>query len=717
LLLPVSFAIGGEEESSDGVAAKQRDLGKRIGELEQTMERIASLLAKQNPEQAAKLRLAWQRSRSDQNIRVIQEIENLIREGYFTEALEKQKHLGTSLQRILDILLDRDAEREAVNEKIKELESVQKMIEDLIKSETDQALDSEKFADPERALQRAAAAKSKLKDLINRQNKLLDRTKNPEADPELEDLRKRVKELRKAQAGLDAQKAPDAQAKLAEKTGKLAEDIAKFAKSMPSEMKGAPEAGPEGGAESARDRANPADQAGGAATRAADAMKDAAARMKGSQPFDGSQGDAKQELREAEEALKRLEDRRKNHEKEQLNKAQKRIRSDAERLQEDLKRLERGAAGKDAGSADVGKSQGDMQKAEGSLSKGDRESAAPDEAQAKKELEKAYKKLEKFEKDLKELLKLPDYDKMAEKQDETAKNAADVAKKMEEAGKAASGKGGEPTPGQGQVEGAKQAMQRASRNLRGKSAKRANSDQKEAVDRLKQAQEQLEEALRQLREEEQLMLLDAIERRLNKMLRDQMTIRTNTIALNLRVKDAAKANRKPARADIDRARQLGDGESGIAAEAEKLLDMMREEGSTVVIPDVIADMQKDLDLLAVRLKKMLAGTYSQEIQTDIIQTLKELIEVIKEERERKQGGGGGGGGGEQEGEQDEPLLPNSAELKMLRSLQSRVNRRTTRFEKLRTKEDDERTRLSGKQNGVADLTRTMADKLNRAEDE
>lgn len=708
LLLPVSY-LAAEEDANDGVAAKQRDLGSRIGKLEQTMERIASLLAKQNPEQAAKLRLAWQRSRSDQNVRVIREIENLIREGYFTEALEKQKDLGESLQRILDILLDRDAEREAVKERIKELESVQKMIEDLIKSETDQALDSEKFADPERALQRAAAAKSKLKDLISRQKKLLDRTKNPEVDPKLADLRKRIKELRKSQSELDAKRAPADQEKLAAKTAELAKDIAKFAKSMPAEMKSAKEG--------ARSRANPADQAGGAAQRAADAMKDAAARMQGSQPFDGSQGDAKQELREAEEALKRLEKRRKDYDKDRLAKAQKRIRSDAERLTDDLKRLERGAKGKDAGSADVGKSQGDMEKAEGSLSKGDRQSAAPDEQQAKEELEKAYKKLEQFEKDLKKLLKLPDYDKMADKQEATEKKAAEAVKKMEQAGKAAGGQKGEPTPGQGQVEGAKGAMQRAKRNLRGKSAKRANSDQKEAVDRLKQAQEQLEEALRQLREEEQLMLLDAIERRLAKMLRDQMTIRTNTIALNLRVKDAKKANRKPARADVDRARQLAEGESGIAAEAEKLLDMMREEGSTVVIPDVIADMQRDLDLLAVRIKKLLAGNYTQEIQTDIIQTLKELIEVIKEERERKQGGGGGGAGDGQEGDQDESLLPNSAELKMLRSLQSRVNRRTTRYEKLRNKEDDERSRLAGKQNGVADLTRTMADKLNRAEDE
>ena len=55
----LSLPLFAGEESVDDVAGQQRDLGKRIEKLEQTMERIASILAKQNPEQAAKLRSAW----------------------------------------------------------------------------------------------------------------------------------------------------------------------------------------------------------------------------------------------------------------------------------------------------------------------------------------------------------------------------------------------------------------------------------------------------------------------------------------------------------------------------------------------------------------------------------------------------------------------------------------------------------------------------------
>jgi hypothetical protein len=54
---------------------------------------------------------------------------------------------------------------------------------------------------------------------------------------------------------------------------------------------------------------------------------------------------------------------------------------------------------------------------------------------------------------------------------------------------------------------------------------------------------------------------------------------------------------------------------------------------------------------------------------------------LQKAQEKKQGGGGGGGGGGgNPNENEEPLLPNSAELKMLKSMQLRVNRLTEAFD-------------------------------------
>ncbi len=692
------------------LAAQQKLVGERVAKIEETMLRIAKILEKRNPEQAALLRMAIQQSKSDANLEKIAAIESLLREGYLSDAVEQQKVLDTAIRRLLDILLDRDAERKDLDRRIKKAEDNLKTLENIIQRERNHFHESEKFADPEKTLQRAKAAKAKLQDLIQRQQKLIDKTKNPSENAGVAAMKKELEAIAKAQKELRGKNDAAAQDKLGKRAEALAQQIAEHAKQMPDAMK--------------RDklgRTNPADQAANAAKRASDAMKDGAARMKGAGKFQPNQAEAEQELREAKEALKRLEERHKANDRERMAKDQERLEKDAERLKKDLERLERNAPGEDSGSGDISKSQGEMQKAQKALSKGANQKALPSEEQAKKDLENAAKKLDKLEESLKRLIKLPDYDKMAKDQEKTEEKTEDLLKKMKGANPQPNpnqpdeeGKQGEPSAGQQNVEQAKKAMQRAKRNLRGKSAKGANKDQKEAVDRLNKAREELEEALRQMREEEQLMLLEALERRFGRMLQKQTKLFKQTLALNTRIRDSKG---KMPRALVDNAKQLSQGETELAAEADKVIEILAEEGSTVVIPDVLDDMKGDLDMLAARLNALKTGKYTQSVQRDIIETLRELIEVIKEELNKRQGGQGQGDQqDEQEGDQDENLLPTSAELKMLRSLQVRVNKRTRNFDRLREKEDGERKRLAKKQGNVGGLTRTMADRLNREED-
>ncbi len=681
------------------IADKQHAVGERLARIEETMQRIMKQLAKRNPDQAARLKMAWQRSKDDQNTQRISEIETLLRSEYFQEAFDRQKELEGALQRLLDILLDHDAERKDKQEQIKRLEDIQSRLNQVLEEERDQHLKSEKFADPEKALQRAAAAKAKLSDLIAREQALIDGTKAPAGNASLDEIEKRLLELLKEQLALREKRDAGAQEALAAKAKDLAETLGKFAEGLPDALKQEPEG-----------RRNPADQASGAVARAAEGMGKASEGMRGEGAFAEPQEAAEQDLKEAQDALKRLKKRLEDHGEKKLGQDQQRIRDDAGRLAEELEKLQRGAPGTDSGAGEVRKSQGDMSKAENKLGSNNRPDAIPHEEDAKKELENAYKKLEKFEEDLKRLIQLPDYDKMAEEQQKTEEKTDELLKKMkEEAGKQQGAEGG--APGQQGVEGAKGAMQRAQRNLRGKSANRANKDQKEAIERLEKAQKELEEILRQLREEEQLMLLEALERRFDKMLQQQTRIFKETLSLHLRLKDTPT----PPRAVADKGQELGAGEAELSAEAEKVLDILKEEGTTIVIPDVMEDMKRDLDGLAVRLRKLDAGEYTQAVQQDVMETLRELIEVIKEELERKQGGEGGGES--PEGDPEEDLLPTSAELKMLKSLQVRVNKRTSTFDKMIKKEDEERGRIAEKQDGVGTLTRTMADKLNRQEGE
>jgi hypothetical protein len=688
-------------KSTEELATDQEEIGRRLAKIEETMKRITKILEKRNPDQAARLKMAWQRSRDDRNLERIKEIENLLREEYFNDAFEQQKQVEKALNRLLDILLDRDAERKDLEDKIKQAEDALKDLNTIIEEERKQFQQTEPFANPERALQRAAAARAKLADLIQRQGKLIDQTKLPPANPDLAALEQRLADLLRKQKDLRDRSDAAAQSALAKQAQALADDIAKHAQGLPDAMKAAGEG-----------RRNPADQAAASTGRAAQGMADAAQGMRGGSDFSAQQEGAEQDLREAQDALRRLGQRRLKHDERKLAGDQERIRKDTRRLQQEFERLQKSAPGKDAGSAELGRAQGDMQRAQGKLGKGRRHDAVPHEENAKQELEKAYQKLEEFEKELKKLIELPDYDKFAKEQDDTIEKTEDLLKKMKEQGGQQGGdQQGAPTPGQQGVEGAKKAMQRASRNLRGKSARRANKDQKEALERLEKAREELEEALRQLREEEQLMLLEALERRFLRMLQQQTRIFKETLSLNIRLRDAKD---RPPRALVDKGRQLGDGEAELSVAAEKVLEILREEGTTVVIPDVMEDMKKDLDTLARRLRKLQAGDYTQQIQQDVIETLRELIEVIKEELERREGGGQGE---PMEGDPSESLLPTSAELKMLKALQLRVNKRTSTFDRMREKEEPERTRIAEKQAAVGTLTRTMADRLNREEDE
>jgi hypothetical protein len=706
ILAPLASAQDAERPAktdAEELAQEQEKVGRRLAKIEETMRRITKILEARNPDQAARLKMAWQRSKDDRNLDRIKEIEDLLREEYFNRALDQQKELAKALARLLDILLDRDAERKDLQDKIKAKEDALKDLNTIIEEERDQYHESEPFANPERALQRAAAAKAKLANLINRQGKLIKKTKAPPSAPGLDALQKRLDKLLNDQKALRGKNDPAAQSALADQAKKLADDIGEHAQGLPDALKTA-----------AIGRRNPADQAASATGRAAGGMAQAAQEMRKGDDASGAQTGAEQDLREAQDALRRLGARKRQHHEKTLSTDQARIRKDTERLGKDLDRLQKSAPGEQAGGDSLGRAQGDMRKAEGKLDKGRRHDAVPHEENAKKELEDAYKKLEEFEKALKKLIQLPDYEKMAKRQDDTGKKTEDLLKKMKQGGQQpGDAKGG--TPGQQGVEGAKKAMQRASRNLRGRSARRANRDQKEALERLEKAREELEEALRQLREEEQLMLLEALERRLIRMLQKQTKIHKETLSLNIRMREAAKAGKKAPRAVVDKGRQLGDGQAELSVAAEKILEILREEGTTVVIPDVMEDMRKDLDALAKRLRKLQAGDYTQQMQQDVMETLRELIEVIKEELERRQGGGRPGE--PQEGDPQENLLPTSAELKMLKSLQLRVNKRTSTFDRMREKDEQDRLRIAEKQEAVGTLTRTMADRLNREEDE
>jgi hypothetical protein len=234
-------------------------------------------------------------------------------------------------------------------------------------------------------------------------------------------------------------------------------------------------------------------------------------------------------------------------------------------------------------------------------------------------------------------------------------------------------------PGKKQIQDATEEQKKAEDNIDKGNNDAAAKNQADATKKLEDAKKKLEELLRQLREEEIERILAALQGRCEKMLAMQKDVRDGTVSLDKTMKD--RGSPKIDAADAQRGLELSDKEKAIVKEADTALELLRGEGSSVAFP-VVFDFVRDLMMnVEKRLRKTDAGATTVATEEEIIASLEEMIDALK--KARKENGqppppGGGGGGG---GQQNQPLLQEIQELKMIRNMQLRVNRMTETYGK------------------------------------
>ncbi len=231
-------------------------------------------------------------------------------------------------------------------------------------------------------------------------------------------------------------------------------------------------------------------------------------------------------------------------------------------------------------------------------------------------------------------------------------------------------------------------MQDAQKKLDEAERDGAAADMEEAIRELEKAKAELEEILRQLREEEIERMLAMLEARFTEMLKLQIEIYDGTKRLD-KVPVADRSHNH----EIDAGRLSGK-ESQLVVDCDKVLMLLREEGSAVAFPEAVEMMQEDMQQVVLRLAQARVGEITQVIEEDIIAQLKETIEALKkaqQEMEEKKKDQKPPPPGQP---QDPPLIDLLAEVKMIRALQMRVNSRTERYSKQLTKgEQAERPEL------------------------
>jgi len=230
------------------------------------------------------------------------------------------------------------------------------------------------------------------------------------------------------------------------------------------------------------------------------------------------------------------------------------------------------------------------------------------------------------------------------------------------------------TPGREELQRAKQEMERAIQELKQKQREAASDRQDKALRELLAAKEKLEEILRQLREEEQELLLAALEARFRDMLAREIHVHNGTLGLAAIPVDQ--------RTDRQRSRsiELARNQDEVALLAAKALTLLKEEGSSIAFPEAVVQIRDDMLTSARRLERVEVDELTQTIQKDIIEALEEMLDALQKEMEkakdRQQGQA------QQGPPQDPSLVDVLSELKMLRSLQYRVNRRTKQIGRL-----------------------------------
>ncbi len=266
----------------------------------------------------------------------------------------------------------------------------------------------------------------------------------------------------------------------------------------------------------------------------------------------------------------------------------------------------------------------------------------------------------------------------------------------------------EPAPGQMNVDQARSHMENAAEELEQDDARQATRDQDRAIEELEQAREKLEAELQQLRREERQDLLSDLESRFADMLNRQQPINQDTLAIHQR------SSEQLSRPDQLRTAELADLQSDLAAESGTCLHILEEDGTTIVFPSVVAQLEQDMKSVADRLARRQLGPITQSIEAEIVATLEAIIRSVQQMQEEEEEAQQQGESGPSDDEQ--PLLPGSAELKLLRAAQLRINRRTlvvTEVQGSDAEPTDDITQelrtLSKRQQKVADIAREMRD--------
>lgn len=233
------------------------------------------------------------------------------------------------------------------------------------------------------------------------------------------------------------------------------------------------------------------------------------------------------------------------------------------------------------------------------------------------------------------------------------------------------------------LKSAEENMKKAQLKLEEAKRNESIEEMKKAEQELAQAKKDLEEILRQLREEEMERTLAALEGRFRKMLEAEIRIYEATKRLDQVVPEQRKSE------FFVQSGKLSLEQREVSREADRALTLLLDEGSSLAFPETVEQMRDDMLQVSQMLSEAKVNRLTQELEEEIIDALDYMIAAIvqaqeeleeqKEQQEQQQ---------QQQQQQQQmdpnemPLVNQIQELKMIKGLQERINKRHGRYSRL-----------------------------------
>jgi hypothetical protein len=225
-----------------------------------------------------------------------------------------------------------------------------------------------------------------------------------------------------------------------------------------------------------------------------------------------------------------------------------------------------------------------------------------------------------------------------------------------------------------QIQEAIESQKKIEEELKKDQRESASRHTDDAIAKLEEVKKELERRLRQLREEELERLLINLQARCERMLAMQIEVQSGTRRVHSVI--LTLPDKRPTRVEEQQSQQLSSREAEIVREANRTLQLMSAEGSAVAFALSLEMVRDDMKVIEQRLDRYDVSEFTQQIEQDVIDALKEMIEALKKKRQELQQNKNNPPPPNNNPPPPQRLLDLLAELRLIRSQQLQVNKRT-----------------------------------------